>query len=427
MEVAKYSIVYSLSSRKKLEIRDKRALYAMPVVMIGLIGAERVMTVEGAYVLILFGAVMVMFLNMTCKIVRRIWNCLIIFLSVTAVDSIFENIYTNYFSKEGLYKEVEFILWDGFLLVSLAAVYVFFFAYLGISGSKKKIYSHIFVRIASIIVDICLCLCGTSIIRSAKGDNVHFAFGILTLISVVLLGSQIVGMLDRNSELYEGINHERLLRGIQKEHYQSLLRNDKDIRKYRHDMINHFMVIESYLDKGKIDSAREYIDDLKGDFMATAKNKYCVGNDVIDAISCYYLTSIEDVAQVTVRGTVPEDIEINEVCLCTVYSNLLKNAVEEILRLKETRENNLELNIEFKTGKRFFEMIIKNTTHYNTIFDGMNTQTSKTDSKNHGIGLSSILYAIRKENGDITLDQKDGCVCADAIFPMGNKYPQEAY
>ena len=238
------------------------------------------------------------------------------------------------------------------------------------------------------------------------------------LASAAILGAQIVGMIDINSKLKEGITQERLLRGIQRNHYQSLIRKDKEIRKYRHDMLNHFMVIDSYLEKGKTDSAKDYLDELKGAVLSTTQKSYCVGQDVIDAISCYYLSEIEDVACITVRGRVPEGIGISEMCLCTVYSNLLKNAVEEILRLKEQEIKDLELSVEFKTGKRYFEIKMKNTAHHNAGFKGMNTFTSKSDVGNHGIGLSSIMYAIQKENGNITLNQKDGFVFADAVIPI---------
>ena len=49
----------------------------------------------------------------------------------------------------------------------------------------------------------------------------------------------------------------------------------------------------------------------------------------------------------------------------------------------------------------------------------MKTSTSKSDARNHGIGLSSVLYAVEKDNGKIVLSQEGGFVLADAIIPIG--------
>lgn len=387
--------------------------------MLGMIGlVAKSMPFDGAYALTLFGAITLMFLNMEHKISNRIWNSFIIMMSVTALDSIFYNIYTKYVSKDLFSVEFDYLILDGFFALLLVGAYI---CRLGINNYLRGLISrrlHFFLKITSIIVDACLCLGGTHIIRTSNGEGFYFVFGIIMLLSAAFLGAQIVGMIDLNSRLNEGINQERLLREIQKEHYQSLIRKDKEIRKYRHDMLNHFMVIESYIEKGKMDSAKDYLNELKGAVLATTQKKYCVGHDVIDAISCYYLSEIEEFARITVRGVVSENIGISEMCLCTVYSNLLKNAVEELLRLKEQDIKNLDLFVEFKMGKRYFEIKIKNTAHHNTGFEGMNTLTSKLDVGNHGIGLSSIMYAIQKENGAITLNQDGGFVLADAVIPI---------
>ena len=387
--------------------------------MLGMIGlVAKSMPFDGAYALTLFGAITLMFLNMEHKISNRIWNSFIIMMSVTALDSIFYNIYTKYVSKDLFSVEFDYLILDGFFALLLVGAYI---CRLGINNYLRGLISrrlHFFLKITSIIVDACLCLGGTHIIRTSNGEGFYFVFGIIMLLSAAFLGAQIVGMIDLNSRLNEGINQEKLLREIQKEHYQSLIRKDKEIRKYRHDMLNHFMVIESYIEKGKMDSAKDYLNELKGAVLATTQKKYCVGHDVIDAISCYYLSEIEEFARITVRGVVSENIGISEMCLCTVYSNLLKNAVEELLRLKEQDIKNLDLFVEFKMGKRYFEIKIKNTAHHNTGFEGMNTLTSKLDVGNHGIGLSSIMYAIQKENGAITLNQDGGFVLADAVIPI---------
>lgn len=50
--------------------------------------------------------------------------------------------------------------------------------------------------------------------------------------------------------------NQRQLEG-QKRHYEQLRESDRETRKFRHDLKNHFFVLEGFLWKGKQEQARE--------------------------------------------------------------------------------------------------------------------------------------------------------------------------
>lgn len=97
---------------------------------------------------------------------------------------------------------------------------------------------------------------------------------------------------------------------------------------------------------------------------------------------------------------------------------MLKNAVEELEKLKEAGEKNLKLNIKFTKGNDFLQIKIENTIEKNHLFKGINTPTTKKDKSNHGIGLQSINHALEKEKGKLTIINMDNTVCADVIIPI---------
>lgn len=97
---------------------------------------------------------------------------------------------------------------------------------------------------------------------------------------------------------------------------------------------------------------------------------------------------------------------------------MLKNAVEELEKLKEAIEKNLKLNIKFAKGNDFLQIKIENTIEKNHLFKGINTPTTKKDKSNHGIGLQSINHALEKEKGKLTIINMDNTVCADVIIPI---------
>ena len=100
----------------------------------------------------------------------------------------------------------------------------------------------------------------------------------------------------------------------------------------------------------------------------------------MDAISFYYLKWIEPYTNIVVKGNAANIKGIYTFHLCTIYANLVKNAVEEIERLREKGHQKLELYITVETGKDFLHIIIKNTARDNPNFKGMNTITEKEDS-----------------------------------------------
>ena len=97
---------------------------------------------------------------------------------------------------------------------------------------------------------------------------------------------------------------------------------------------------------------------------------------------------------------------------------MLKNAVEELEKLKEAGEKNLKLNIKFAKGNDFLQIKIENTIEKNQLFKEINTPTTKKDKSNHGIGLQSINHALEKEKGKLTIINMDNTVCADVIIPI---------
>lgn len=418
VELLKYIIAYRITTRQTIHDKKKEILVTMMLSILAVILLIKTVSINDAYIVLMILSVGSLFICMKERYLERIWKILVIFLSVTAIDSVMENLVGRFTKTKDLSMELEIIIWDGMSIACMAFILVIVIV-LGKRLEGRKIqYSNKLVQCSVIFADICLCMCASFVFRDVGESKFYFWLGTLSFIGVVFLGSQILRILEMNNTLKDAILQERFINGIQKEYYQTILRNEEEIRKYRHDMNNHFMVIESYLQKEKLKKAEEYIDGLKEKFMTTSMKKYFVGNDVIDAISGYYLPLIDEFVDIDVNGFVQEEMDIDEINLCTIYSNLLKNAVEELQRLKRNNRDNLKLKIEFVTGKNFFKIEIKNTAKENAQFNGIMTPTSKNDKKDHGIGLSNIMRALDKENGEFSLYQLDETICADVIIPI---------
>lgn len=228
-------------------------------------------------------------------------------------------------------------------------------------------------------------------------------------------------ILGANSRMRELLTEEHLLQITQKKYYESMLAAEEDTRKYRHDMNNHFLIMDMLLEKNDLRGLEKYLKGLEEEFQTVSSRRYDTGNSIIDAISGHYLPRISDFADIKVRGKLPPRLSVDELNICTIYSNLLKNAVEELERLHDKMNVNLQFYLNFSQGMKLMKMDMRNSMGDNPKFKGILTPTSKKDRRNHGIGLSNIRRAVEQEHGSFTVAAVDGMFCAEVILPVEQK------
>jgi len=92
-----------------------------------------------------------------------------------------------------------------------------------------------------------------------------------------------------------------------------------------------------------------------------------------------------------------EIASISQKDLCTVISNIVKNAVEAVTHLNE---KNRQICVDVNCGEMYLNINIQNTIIEDVVIgeNGL-PQTSKIDKDNHGIGLINVKNIVEKYNG----------------------------
>lgn len=181
----------------------------------------------------------------------------------------------------------------------------------------------------------------------------------------------------------------------QKEYFTNLLETDKNTRSFRHDIVNHLMSLKSLEEKGEYGQLRIYLKDLLQDLDNVSDKQYKVGNDVMDITLNHYLGPLKDKCDIEVVGFIDDNLIITDKDLCTILSNLMKNAVEAL----EDVDNKV-LKIKVEEGHKYFRITIENTFSGYVKRDGQgNIVTNKSDNINHGIGLRNVRTVVEKYNG----------------------------
>jgi hypothetical protein len=420
IEVCNYFTGY-LISQKEISLKPKRSWWIIggifllfPVIVYNLNDWSYL----DIYMLLLMLALTGIILIMDAPIKRRIWQSFILYFCISSINGVSLSFFDRWYTPGDFSIEIHVLFVSLRTLVFLVAILLIKNVIKKRSKKKSEIFYNKLAQSSFIICGFLQCLSAAIIVDELSDIRVYYIIGLLSYLGVAFLGSQIWVVINMNTRMKELLKEERLLHSTQKEYYQSLLNKEEETRKYRHDMTNHLMVMDALLSENDIDELKEYLRDLRKEFGTVQAKRYVTGNAVIDAISSYYLPMVDDFVDIKVRGSIPSTIKTDEVSICTIYSNLVKNAVEEAKRLKDDGTSNIKILIDFKSGEEFYSISVKNTMRDKATFKGINTPTSKKDYRNHGIGLGNIKRTVEKERGRIKIEKKDKMFMADVILPI---------
>jgi hypothetical protein len=171
---------------------------------------------------------------------------------------------------------------------------------------------------------------------------------------------------------------------------------NKEVRRIWHDFNNHISCIDMLLQMNNIVRARKYIAGMQIN-SKVAHFEIKTGNEIADAVlNQKYKKAQKHNIRFKVEGQLTDDININEVDLCSLMSNALDNAIEANLKVLD--ESLRAISVQIKPENRCLFLEITNTVDKNVT----NTKivgTTKEDRKNHGFGMLNMKTIAEKYQG----------------------------
>lgn len=229
--------------------------------------------------------------------------------------------------------------------------------------------------------------------------------------SYVSLGVSLSGIIFINIamfnffESYEDklkINYLETMKQQEQENYKLLTLTYNQVREFKHDIENQFLVLSDMLENNDIASAKEYI--VKLDSFVKYANRLCyTGNNAVDSIvnikgSLARSYGIEFICKVNIITGIKAD----ELELCRIIGNGLDNAIEGCQRVSDPKKH-IMISITEDREKLF--IVITNTSEK---VDTSSLVSSKNDSGLHGVGISSIRSSVDRLGGLVKFDHEDG-------------------
>jgi len=216
-----------------------------------------------------------------------------------------------------------------------------------------------------------------------------------------------VGSIRLAAYLADGIHAdlERKNLQLQKNYYEELEQNQKQIRKFRHDMNNHLSVVGYLLQKGELQKARDYFDKISV-YMQTANRKFCENSVVNAVLNAKYNLMTDAKIDGFFHISIDKLLFIDDVSLCTLFANTLDNAIEACQKIEAPDRRKLELKCRY-TENGYFSLELINSKINEIVVQKNQYISDKEDKSAHGIGISSIRDIVEKHEGTLDISYDD--------------------
>ncbi|MEQ3168927.1 sensor histidine kinase [Mediterraneibacter gnavus] len=216
-----------------------------------------------------------------------------------------------------------------------------------------------------------------------------------------------IGSIRLAAYLADGIHAdlERKNLQLQKNYYEELEQNQKQIRKFRHDMNNHLSVVGYLLQKGELQKARDYFDKISV-YMQTANRKFCENSVVNAVLNAKYNLMTDAKIDGFFHISIDKLLFIDDVSLCTLFANTLDNAIEACQKIEAPDRRKLELKCRY-TENGYFSLELINAKINEIVVQKNQYISDKEDKSAHGIGISSIRDIVEKYEGTLDISYDD--------------------
>lgn len=209
----------------------------------------------------------------------------------------------------------------------------------------------------------------------------------------------------------EEIKFYQLENQAMKTNLDNYIKQEAEISKIKHDMENVALTTTTLLQEHDYAKLEKHFSQIINDLQVTdilhtdIKNVYL--NAIIQQKYTKCKSKIKNVnftcaADETFRKK-EEIANIDIIDLCTIIANLLDNAIEAYT---ECNDYDIRINLDYINNS--YRIEISNTIKGSVLSGNKTLKTSKSDTKNHGIGIKSVKSRAEKYNGKTEFTEENG-------------------
>ena len=274
--------------------------------------------------------------------------------------------------------------------------------YVYMSGKNKKMkiqkkYAFLFIFIFFVF------LCITYLMFNPPQEKILVRVALLSSVGLMLCILGVLYLYENMSKQAEELRKKELTDfqiQSQSKYLKELIIAHQSARSIKHDLKNHMIILQSYLDKNDYTGCRNYAEKLSDgaginyDFIDT-------GNPAIDTIiSAKRSLAEKKNIDFYTKIHIPQNMSIDQTDCSVIFGNALDNAIEACDRLENQKY--IKVFLSYHENSLICKII-------NSAIPENNRQlkTTKTDKENHGIGIMSIKNSINKYKNIYSFRQEE--------------------
>ncbi|MBQ2800139.1 MAG: GHKL domain-containing protein [Lachnospiraceae bacterium] len=235
-------------------------------------------------------------------------------------------------------------------------------------------------------------------------------FVIICFLASIIFGFYYVIM--RREEKLK-MNFLEMRNKLLRDNYDSLNEIYMNNSKMYHDLNDHLNVLYQLLNGENIAEAKAYIKEISKPILSLSKTVW-TGVDVVDVVINSKVQRMDELKILSdINVEFPKSSNILPSDLCTILSNLLDNAIEEVERLKE----NKKISLTIRRVNCFLFIKVINPCNEGKKFD-IFPSTTKENKILHGWGLQSVGDVVRKYNGTMECINEDREFIVKVMLPF---------
>lgn len=210
----------------------------------------------------------------------------------------------------------------------------------------------------------------------------------------------------------EVVEHTQYLEMF-KEYFDEQTKYMERVRSIKHDMQAHMIVLYYYLEANRFDKAKEYLKCIMEHQQSCEWPIEDIGNDMVNAVICSVLKRSKEVIEFRHSGLLPEDLLIDDMDLCTLFSNAFSNCVEACEKLVHTKRT---IVLEIGQYGQTISIVIENPIETEIDEQMLGTGTTKEDENAHGFGIKNMRKVVEKYKGKIDFEVTEGSFKVRILF-----------
>ena len=205
---------------------------------------------------------------------------------------------------------------------------------------------------------------------------------------------------DKKMLLQDELREIRHAMELEQSHYREVEKRREELTKIRHDFNNQLAVISQLINTGEENSAQDMINTLSKEIIETKENPYC-NIPVINAILIEKTKTCEGLGiTLVVDLSLPTTLSVEQMHLCSIFGNLLDNAINACSQQKHTDKPTIQLSSMVDGDYLFIKAV------------NPSEEPPKTPMPGRGYGKRILSDLSTRYGGDYRAEYNDGVFTA---------------